>query len=357
MKKFVFTIFIIIISFASNLAGELEGGIFNNGSTLEIKIKPTTSSFNSEISAAKFAIKYLTSYNVVFSDPVNPTGMSFALTETKTSGSYTYKFYSWTGAYTPNWTLGSENMVMEVTISGGTGFGDFILVSGEASITGSDPNWYVESFDGLTDGTSTEVYQSNATNVPLPVELTSFTASTNNNIVNLNWQTATEVNNYGFDIERTVVETHSDASLQWEKIGFVKGSGNSNSPKSYNFTDKNLTSTKFKYRLKQIDIDGKFEYSNEVEVEIIPAAYSLSQNYPNPFNPITSIKFELPQASKVTLNVYNILGEQVVNLINENLEAGFHSVPFNASELPSGTYIYRLQADKFVQTKKMILLK
>lgn len=210
---------------------------------------------------------------------------------------------------------------------------------------------------GSTDITSLGTFLT-PVDAPLPVELTSFTASVNGEVVNLKWQTATEVDNYGFDIERRVNSQQSAVGSQWEKIGFVKGAGNSNSPKFYSFTDKDLTGgTKFKYRLKQIDTHGKFEYSNEEEIEIIPVEYSLSQNYPNPFNPTTSIKFNLPQAAKVTLNVYNILGEQVVSLVNQNLEAGFHSIPFNASALPSGTYIYRLQADKFVQTKKMILLK
>ena len=186
---------------------------------------------------------------------------------------------------------------------------------------------------------------------------------------NLNWKTATEVNNNGFEVQRGVRSQGADvggqkseASGQWEKVGFVEGHGNSNSPKEYSFTDKNLTGgTNFVYRLKQIDNDGQYQYSKEVEVEIIPKQYALYQNYPNPFNPTTNIKFDLPEASKVVLNVYNILGEKVATLLNQTVEAGFHQVPFNGSNLSSSTYIYRIEAQSsgqsFVQTKKMLLLK
>ena len=192
---------------------------------------------------------------------------------------------------------------------------------------------------------------------PLPVELSSFSASVNTNNVSLNWKTATEVNNNGFEVERAVGGQKSDAG-SWVKVGFVEGHGNSNSPKEYIYTDKNLTGgTKFVYRLKQVDNDGKYQYSKEVEVEVVPAAYELSQNYPNPFNPATEIKYNLPEASRVVLSVYNIIGQQVASLVNGTIEAGFHSVTFDGSSLPSGTYIYRLQTNNFVQTKKMVLLK
>ena len=150
----------------------------------------------------------------------------------------------------------------------------------------------------------------------------------------------------------------SEVSSQWEKIGFVQGHGNSNSPKEYSFMDKNLTGgTNFVYRLKQIDNDGKYEYSKEVEVKVVPKDINLLQNYPNPFNPVTEIKFTLPEAARVTLRVYNIIGQEVASLVNGIEEAGFHSVKFEGSNLPSGTYIYRLQAGSVVQTKKMVLLK
>jgi len=353
MKTFTYIFFLLAILVSNSIAGELAGGIFNSTSTLQIKMKPTGSSFNSEITQTKFAIKYLTIYGVTFAAPVNPTGMSLSLQETKTSGSYTYKFYAWTGGYTPNWSQNSENLVMEVTISGGVGTGEFSLVSGEPDITGSSPNWYVES-SGLDGLNSVELYQASTPAVPLPVELSSFTASSNQSAVDLKWQTKSEVNNYGFEVERS----STSPSQGWEKIGFVNGHGNSNSPKDYTLTDKNPSGgSKFVYRLKQIDNDGKFKYSDEVEVEIVPNEFNLFQNYPNPFNPATNIKFALPKAAKVTLLVYNLLGEKVATLLNEDKETGFYDIQFNASSFSSGVYIYRLTTEDFIKTMKMNFIK
>ena len=200
-------------------------------------------------------------------------------------------------------------------------------------------------------------YDNSGGNFPLPVELSSFSAFVNLNNVSLSWKTATEVNNNGFEVQREIGSQKSEVN-RWEKVGFVQGHGNSNSPKEYSYTDKNLTGgIDFIYRLKQIDNDGKYQYSKEVEVEVVPREINLLQNYPNPFNPVTDIKFTLPEAARVTLRVYNIIGQEVVSLVNGVEEAGFHSVKFEGSNLPSGTYIYRLQAGSFVQTKKMVLLK
>jgi hypothetical protein len=188
-------------------------------------------------------------------------------------------------------------------------------------------------------------------NGPLPVELVSFNALLVKNNVELNWKTETEVNNYGFEIERSI-------NNNWKKIGFVEGHGNSNSPKFYSFTDKiPVGGSKFQYRLKQVDTDGKYEYSDIVEVEMLPDKFALFQNYPNPFNPTTTIRYQLPKESKVVLTIYDILGEKVTELLNENIEAGVYEIEFNAKSLPSGTYIYRISAENFVETKKMILLR
>jgi hypothetical protein len=187
--------------------------------------------------------------------------------------------------------------------------------------------------------------------IPLPVELVSFSAAYKNSGIVLNWKTATEINNYGFEIERKVSKT-------WEKISFINGEGNSNSPKEYSYVDINpIGGSKFQYRLKQIDNDGQFEYSDIVEVEFVPNKFELYQNYPNPFNPSTKIRYQLPTESKVVIKIYNILGSEVMELVNEQKAAGIYEVQFNAESLASGTYIYKISADNFVQTKKMILLK
>jgi hypothetical protein len=188
-------------------------------------------------------------------------------------------------------------------------------------------------------------------NSPVPVELTSFTGSIKNNSVILQWKTATEVNNYGFEVERKCKDS-------WEKIAIINGNGNSNSPKEYFYTDKRpLGGSKFQYRLKQIDNDGQFEYSYIVEVELVPTEYALYQNYPNPFNPTTIIRYQLPKESKVVIKIYNILGAEAMEILNEQKEAGIYEAEFNAENLSSGTYIYRIIADSFIDTKKMILLK
>ncbi|MFZ1289033.1 MAG: T9SS type A sorting domain-containing protein [Melioribacteraceae bacterium] len=215
----------------------------------------------------------------------------------------------------------------------------------------------------------------NPSDQPLPVELSSFNVNAvEGTKAQLNWETATEVNNYGFEVERSIVsekakvksenETANSAvdNLTWEKVAFVEGHGNSNSPKLYSFTDKNLVGgSKFMYRLKQIDIDGTFEYSDAVEIEVLPTKYELLQNYPNPFNPTTNIKFSLPEDAKVSINIYNVLGEKVASILNEDLKAGFHQVDFNAFssgyQLASGIYLYSIESSNFRQVKKMMLMK
>jgi hypothetical protein len=190
-------------------------------------------------------------------------------------------------------------------------------------------------------------------NGPLPVELSLFTATVIENEIKLYWKTETEVDNYGFDVERRIDDK------EWKQITFIPGHGNSNSPKEYSYSDKDLFAgvSKFQYRLKQIDNDGSIEYSDVVEVMILPDKYELSQNYPNPFNPSTTIQFSLPKQTQLKINLYNLLGEQVATLAEGMYEPGFHKVTFNASNLPSGTYIYRLESGEFVQVKKMMLLK
>jgi hypothetical protein len=195
---------------------------------------------------------------------------------------------------------------------------------------------------------------------PLPVELRSFTCSVKNNSVKLNWKTATELNNNRFDIERKT------GSPEWQKIGSVNGAGNSSSLKEYTFTDKSfLVSGKYYYRLKQIDLNGSFKYSQEIqtEVNITPQSYWLEQNYPNPFNPSTTISFNLPFDSYVKLTIYNALGEVVRELINGFQADGRYKIDVKAGDLSSGIYYYTLQAnstegpESFRSTNKMILLK
>jgi hypothetical protein len=194
----------------------------------------------------------------------------------------------------------------------------------------------------------------------LPVELSSFSVNSAKGAnASIEWETITEVNNYGFEIERKPVELAlKENDRNWETIGFVKGNGNSNSRKFYSFMDKNIDGgSKFAYRLKQLDINGQFEYSDVIEINLIPDEYLVNQNYPNPFNPTTKISYRLPVRSDVKLTIFNVLGKEVNKLINDVKEAGLYSIEFDASNLPSGVYYYTLSAGDFKQTKKMMLVK
>ena len=235
-------------------------------------------------------------------------------------------------------------------------FKDISYLAGH-SVVGFRFTFY--SDNNLTDvGAAIDDFQiGGEINPPLPVELTSFTGTSQKNGILLNWTTATEVNNYGFEIERASSST-TPRQDDWEKIGFVEGHGNSNSPKEYSYIDSDKLSGTVKYRLKQIDTDGGFEYSDVVEVEVaLPQEYKLEQNYPNPFNPSTTISFSIPAASRVKLTLFDALGSEVTQITNKDFSAGNHSINFNAAKLTSGIYFYRIEAGSFVQSKKMILLK
>jgi hypothetical protein len=186
----------------------------------------------------------------------------------------------------------------------------------------------------------------------IPVELTAFTVNVTGNNVKLNWNTATELNNSGFDIER------KSANEQFEKIGYVAGFGTTSEPKAYSFTDAKVAVGNFTYRLKQVDFDGSYEYSNEINVDVTgPAQYSLDQNYPNPFNPSTLIKYSVAQDGFVNVSIFNLLGEKVATLVNSNIKAGSYEINFNASQLSSGVYFYSIEASDFKAVRKMLLMK
>jgi hypothetical protein len=191
----------------------------------------------------------------------------------------------------------------------------------------------------------------------VPVELTSFIAAVNQNAVTLTWHTATETNNEGFEVERSKVNDQNSKG-EWETIKFVEGYGTTSERKSYTFIDKNVEVGSYVYRLKQIDFDGSFAYSENVEAEILPPAkYYLHQNFPNPFNPATQIKFSVLVEGYVTLTVHSALGEKIAEIFSGDVQAGSHEVLFDASNLSSGVYYYRIETKGFNSVKKMMLLK
>ncbi|MCI0472951.1 MAG: T9SS type A sorting domain-containing protein, partial [Ignavibacteria bacterium] len=191
---------------------------------------------------------------------------------------------------------------------------------------------------------------------PLPVTLKSFTSSVNGRNVRLNWVTEKEYNNKGFEVQR---KGNNAQNSGWQNLGFIDSKAGSNSALNYTFEDKNLNSGKFNYRLKQIDYNGNFEYfelTGDVVVGV-PGKFNLSQNYPNPFNPVTKINFDLPEDGKVTLKIYDMLGREAAVLVNEARTAGYHTVEFNAGNLSSGMYFYRLVSGNYSAVKKMVVLK
>lgn len=203
---------------------------------------------------------------------------------------------------------------------------------------------------GATAGERTYYFDDLAFGItPVPVELTSFTANVTDGGVVLNWSTATEVNNRGFEIEKS-------ENGNWNKIGFVEGNGTVTSTRNYTYTDVTAPG-KYSYRLKQIDFDGSFTYSNAVEAEFMPSEFSLGQNYPNPFNPETKISFTLPVQENVTIKVFDLTGKEVKTLVSGKMEAGKHSLTLNAEGLSSGVYFYQMTAGSFTSVKKLSVLK
>jgi hypothetical protein len=189
------------------------------------------------------------------------------------------------------------------------------------------------------------------------VELSSFTAQLINRDVILNWTTATELNNQGFEIE------YSSDNENFSMIGFVPGFGTTTEPKTYSFVISNVNSGVQYYRLKQIDFDGTATIYNSVEVTgPVPNTFMLNQNHPNPFNPSTTISFSLPVESNVSIKLFNMLGQEVAQISEGEFQAGNHNVEFNARDLSSGAYIYTLEAKgingaNFKSTRKMLLLR
>lgn len=244
---------------------------------------------------------------------------------------YVFKTTDWGNTYTPE-TIPSEAVV--------NGISHMVFLNSNLGFAGGGAGTFLK-YTGI-----------------VPVEFTSFTATSINGKIILNWKTATETNNSGFEIERRI----NDQSL-WTTIGFKKGNGTTTEPQQYSFSDdvSGINATSISYRLKQVDFNGTSQYSNEVLVDnIAPVQYSLSQNFPNPFNPTTDINYALPYNSFVSLKVYNSLGQEVATLVNEPKPAGSYKINFNAAGLPSGVYYYVLRTgnnNEFVKTNKMILLK
>jgi hypothetical protein len=239
-----------------------------------------------------------------------------------------------------------------VTVVGGNNGGNWAWANNKGAEIGYANTVTTSSFDPSSYFLGDCTLGSYSGN-PMPVNLTSFSALLSNGTMKLSWKTSVETDNYGFDIERS-----TDKSL-WAKLLFIQGQGNSNTAKAYSYSDNSINKVgKYYYRLKQIDNNGSYKYSNVIEADYIaPTVYSLNQNYPNPFNPNTVITYALPVASNVKISVYNAIGETVQILENGFKSAGNYSVLFNAAGIPSGVYFYRIEAGNFLQVRKMMYLK
>ena len=269
------------------------------------------------------------------------------------SSSAMFPAIRYTGRYATD--PAGQMTIPEETIFAGSGSQTNLNRWGDYTSMNVDPNginfWYVNQYQPASGSFNWRTRVANI-DYTIPVELVSFTANSVRDEVELNWRTATETNNQGFEIQRMSV------GGVYENVGYAAGFGTTTEPKSYSFIDSKLDAGSYTYRLKQIDFDGSFEYSNEINVEVeLPLEYALEQNYPNPFNPTTKISYSIPEDGFVKLAVYNLLGEEVATVVNSFQKADRYEVNFNASGLSSGVYVYKIEATNFTLSKKLVLMK
>jgi hypothetical protein len=269
------------------------------------------------------------------------------------SSSSMYPAIAYTGRYSTD--PAGQMTIPEEIIFAGSGSQSGLSRWGDYTSMNVDPNgvnfWYVNQYQPSSGSFNWRTRIANI-DYTIPVELVSFEANSIKDEVELSWRTATETNNQGFEIQRM------DNTGEYEQAGYVAGFGTTSEPKSYSFIDSKLDAGNYTYRLKQIDFDGSFEYSSEVNVEVdLPLQYALEQNYPNPFNPSTNISYSIPEDGFVKLAVYNLLGEEVATLVNTFQKADRYEINFNASSLSSGVYVYKIQSPNYVASKKLVLMK
>jgi len=283
----------------------------------------------------------------------------------------------WSVTQSDNWNLGSTKISLKIEAEGIEGITDVsgltiiknntkaggLFSSGTGTPQRPEANRIGMSITDLGGtGGSGNTFSIGASNGnPLPVTMSSFVTNTLNRDAVLNWVTSMEINNKGFDVERSKKDASTGSYTPWEKISFVNGAGNTQQQTEYVYTDRKLNDGSFRYRIKQVDFNGNFEYftpQNNSDVIIgKPVKFEVSQNYPNPSNPVSKIDFQIPNDSKVTLKVYDLTGKEVSILIDRNMTSGYHTIEFNGSNLASGIYLYKLTADNFSDIKKMVLVK
>jgi hypothetical protein len=283
------------------------------------------------------------------------------LTATITSGSFSgLQYVSYNTFFNTDGVTGADQAGTVPLATGNGTFActiDFVITNAALTSTlAFQPSGYALTTDVGGDVTGSGTW-TNTSSTVLPVEISAFTASSSRLNAELKWSTATEVNNFGFDIERRSVDI---ANSSWAKVGFVAGAGTSNTQHDYSYSEAGISAGRYAYRLKQVDNDGSFKYSQSMEVEIGLATKELTlcDNYPNPFNPTTSIEFTVAQDGKASLKVYNAIGQEVANLYNGDAKAGrIIQTRFDATRLASGIYYSRLQVDGKSLVKRMMFVK
>jgi hypothetical protein len=334
-------------------------GISASGNVITIGVKSTVNYTANYLTDAFITIRWLNNYGVTLGAVNSNIYFMVKSGPEYVQGIFKYQKFDFNGgSIAINWTANTEYPIMSIPVNQtGSGAGNFELVP-IGDFPNGDPFIKIDSHD-RTDYT-TPFYNNITNDVPLPVELTSFTMSMDNLGATLNWKTATEKNNAGFEIERAAAGPQE--KKEWVKVGYVEGSGTSNSPKEYSFKNKNVQTGTYAFRLKQIDRDGGFTYSKEIEAIVAPPReFTLSQNYPNPFNPSTTINYTLAEDSRVSVIVYDIVGRETATLVDGDASAGYYNLSFDARALASGVYLYRITAKHaqsvYTETKRLMLMK
>ncbi|MGB6123037.1 MAG: T9SS type A sorting domain-containing protein [Bacteroidota bacterium] len=310
------------------------------------------------LSGLNVTVRWLTSANVTLGSPSSSFGVG--TTGGGTDGSYTFQTYSATpvGA-TINWTAGSQTELFTVTVQNATGPVTFELSDGP----GGTEEWYFEIGGNDVTNNSTPFYQF-STDLPLPITLTSFAATLlpNDEGVKIDWTTESEINNYGFYVQRRLESGEEFSDIP---DAFVPGHGTTAEPHDYSYVDGTGPAGEREYRLKQVDLDKSVHYSEPVTInvltdveEVAPPVFALLQNYPNPFNPATEVKFSVEKSGPTTLRLYNVAGQEVRTLFDGVAEVGrYYRIQLDARNLASGVYMYRLRTENNSNIKKMVLLK
>ncbi|MBN1153867.1 T9SS type A sorting domain-containing protein [candidate division KSB1 bacterium] len=343
-----------------SVAAETANGFVKITSPIVVLTLPDTTAASLDtilvpVKISEVAGKEVKSVNMMISfDPTVLDAVSISTTNTLVSG--------WT-----NIAFNDFSNRSHIIMSGSNALSeDGTLINIKYAVNGADGSGTTLAFMTAIFNTGSPVVVKNngylSVEGVIPVELASFAATEVKGDVILNWQTLSESNNYGFQIERKNSE-----GVTWSSIGFVKGHGTSQTPREYTYIDRPAAASTYFYRLKQVDFDGSFAYSPEAKVTLsVPDNFMLAQNYPNPFNPVTHIDYELPDIGgsemQVELAIYNLLGEKIRTLVSEKRSAGYHSETWDGKDdsgnrVTTGIYVYRLKAGEFVSTRRMAYLK